>query len=68
VAAQFLSGELNSDELLATLDTYIHKGYYYYNLVVAIDRSLYSRIPMRESEQDGATAEDYLEFTELFKR
>jgi hypothetical protein len=66
VAVEFLIHELNSNELAATLDAYVAKGHYYYNVVVAIDRSLYCCIRPSESQPRIATPDDYLEFADIF--
>lgn len=64
-AAQFLISALNSAELLRMLDAYVSEGYYYYNVIVAVDKSLYCRIPALEPEREPEL-DDFGDFAEPF--
>jgi hypothetical protein len=48
LAARFLATLLDADQLLEALNTYVGQSHYYYNIVVAIDRALYCRLPPQE--------------------
>jgi hypothetical protein len=45
IAARFLATILSPDKLLEALNAYFAQPQYYYNVVVAIDRALYCRVP-----------------------
>jgi hypothetical protein len=44
VAADFVIKLSGKEELTALLDSYVQGGYYYYNVMAAIDRALYCRL------------------------
>jgi HEAT repeat protein len=48
LAARFLAELLNVEQLVDALNAYVDQPQYYYNVVVAIDRALYCRLPSHE--------------------
>lgn len=47
IAARSLATVLDPDRLLEALNAYVAQPKYYYNVVVALDRALYCRVPSR---------------------